>query len=165
MDYKKIIDKLTKNSEFKKWKKDNPDTILAHLFMMNDAPNKDSWQIGYYNVKSNKITTFIIEKDDIKIIPEANIFKKDNDTIKELKIDKVKVTYEKAEELAQKLQKEKYSKEIPLKTIAILQHLDLGQVWNITFVTRSFNTLNIKIDSESGKVLKDGLVSFMEFQK
>ena len=44
-----------------------------------------------------------------------------------------------------------------MKEVVILQNLDVGQVWNITYITKSFQTLNIKIDAETGDVLEDKL--------
>ncbi|MBW3022928.1 hypothetical protein KY308_02405, partial [Candidatus Woesearchaeota archaeon] len=58
---------------------------------------------------------------------------------------------------------EKYKTHIPIKRIAILQHLPIGQVWNITYVTQSFNTLNIKINAETKEIVSDKLVSIVQF--
>ena len=57
-----------------------------------------------------------------------------------------------------------YKQETPFKIITILQKLDIGQVYNITYVTQSFKVLNFKIDSSNGKVLKKSLKSIMEFK-
>ena len=59
----------------------------------------------------------------------------------------------------EKFQKEKYPKELILKKIVILQNLEnFGNVWNITFFTQSFNTLNIKIRSDNGEIIEDTLI-------
>ena len=36
-------------------------------------------------------------------------------------------------------------------------------VWNITYITRSFNVINIKIDAETGDVLNHGISGVMDF--
>ena len=48
----------------------------------------------------------------------------------------------------------------------ILQNLgEFGNIWNITYVTHSFKTLNIKINAENGKILHHSLDSLMDFVK
>ena len=52
------------------------------------------------------------------------------------------------------------------KTIVILQNLsEFGNIWNITYVTHSFKTLNMKINAENGKILHHDIVSLMDFVK
>src|SRR3989344_2458059 len=53
-----------------------------------------------------------------------------------------------------------------IKTIAILQNIkELGNIWNITYVTEAFNTLNMRIDASTGKVLEHKLSSVFSFRK
>jgi len=163
MQTKDIIKDLCEHSEFKNWKKENKDCYLVHVFKMLDEPNEGIWQIGYYNKEKDKITTFFIEKDDIKVIPEEEAYKRPKSIIKELKIDKVKTSMEEAMEKANEIMKKEYSQEQPVKTILILQNIKEGLVWNITFVTQSFKTLNIKISAETGKVVSHELISLMQF--
>ena len=84
-----------------------------------------------------------------------------NKKIKSLNIEKVKIDYENALKTASELQKEKYKTEIPFKQITILQNIDEGQVWNFTFITQAFKTLNIKIDAKTGEIVKDELINLM----
>jgi len=160
MEIKEIIKNLENNQRFKEWKKDNNFSSLVHVFKLLDEPNKDAWQIGFYN-PNDTITTFVISKD-IKIIPTEKIFKKPDSKIKKLDIEKINIDWNKALDLAQKLQKETYPAEKPIKTILILQNLDI-QVYNITLLTESFKTLNIKIDSDTGKIVSHDLKSLADF--
>ncbi|MBI2652931.1 hypothetical protein HYX00_05695, partial [Candidatus Woesearchaeota archaeon] len=41
----------------------------------------------------------------------------------------------------------------------------LGNIWNITYITEAFNTLNMKIDASNGKVLEHNLSSIFSFKK
>ena len=159
MKIKELIKTLEESKEFKDWKKDNKDSYFVHIFVM-DSQSK---QIGYYNPKNNKITSFIIEKP-IKIMPEEDPFKKEKTKIKQLDIEKVKLDYDKALETAKSFQKEKFSEHKPIKTIAILQNLLNKNLWNITFVTQSLNTLNIKIDAATKKIIEHKLTSLMQFK-
>ena len=97
--------------------------------------------------------------------PESEVFKKEKTVVKRLDIKKVKKDFEDAVSIANKFQREKYSTEIPIKKIVVLQNIDFGQIWNITFISKTFNTLNMKIDAGSGKVKKHELVSLFSMGK
>ena len=161
MEVLDVINRLQNEPKFKEWKKDNKDSFLVHAFRMIDETDKD-WQIGYYN-KDDTMTTFVIERDDIKITPEEQIFKKPETKIKPLDVKDVKIDFDKALEIATEKQKNSYKKDSPLKRILILQDLDVGNVWNITFVTQCFNTLNFKICSKTGKIKEEKVTSLMSF--
>lgn len=157
------IKKIETSPEFEEYKQDNPDAFLVHVFYMLDEANKNSVQVGYYSKAKDRITTFIVEENAITKNPEAEVFKEQETIMNPLNLSAVKLGVDKAIEIAENLQKEKYKEHEPVKEIAILQHLPEGQVWNITFVTKAFKTLNIKIDSKTGDVVSDKLVSIMEF--
>lgn len=164
MDIKAIIKKLKADSEFNNWKKINKDYYLVHCFKMLDPANRDEWQIGYYDDKNDKMVTFIVEPGEIRMVPEKDIFRKEKQRIKEIDMKKVKLSLDKILDIAKKFIDKKYKGEMSMKTIILLQHLDVGQVWNLTFLTNSFKTLNLKISSESGKVLKHELTSLLQFE-
>jgi len=159
------IKTLENSKEFKEFRKQNKTAFLTHVFYMLDEANKNAVQIGYYNKAKDKITTFIVEGNSIIKNPEAEVFKEQETIMKPLDLSKVKIDVDEAVEIADNLQKAKYKEEIPIKKIAILQHLPVGQVWNITFVAQTFKTLNIKIDSETRKVVSEKLLSIVEFGK
>jgi uncharacterized membrane protein YkoI len=163
MEIKDLIKRLEESKEFKDWKEKNKDSFLAHIFKMLDDANKDDWQIGFYN-KDDTMTTFIITPADIKIAETENIFKKPEAKIQKLDLEKVKVDITKSLETAEKIQTTEYKQETPFKIITILQKLDLGQVYNITYVTQTFKVLNFKIDAKNGKVLKKTLQTIMDFK-
>jgi len=163
MEIKDVLKRLEGSSEFKEWKKKNKDSFLAHVFKMLDEANKNDWQIGYYN-KDDTITTFILTPRGINIAETENIFKRPEAKVKRLEKEKIKIDITKALEKAEKIQTKEYKQEMPFKIITILQRLDIGQVYNITYITQSFKVLNFKIDSSSGKVLKKSLKPIMEFK-
>lgn len=160
---KEKVKKLEGSDVFKKWKSKNKDSHLSHVFVLFDE-NQDDWQIGYYSPKANKITTFVVG-DNITENPAEDVFKEQKAVVKELEIAKAKIDVEKVLKITDDLQKEKYKAQIPVKKIAILQHLEIGQIWNVTYVTQSMQTLNMKIDSETGEIKSDKLVSLLEFKK
>ena len=123
------------------------------------------WQLDYYSIKSKKITSFII-KDKVTSMPETKPFQEKESIIEKLDIDKVKIGSKKVLEITDKLIKKKYKNETLTKKIIILQNLkEFGHIWNLTFLTSSFKTLNIKIDATSGKILKENLASLITFTK
>jgi hypothetical protein len=161
-----IIEKLEENSEFKKWKEEHKDTYLAHAFMMMDPANENIWQIGYYNPKTDKVTTFVIEGDDIKISPETNIFKKPNAKVEPLDISKVKIGTIQAIETGEGVMEKDYPKALPIKMFFIIQTIpEQGSVFNMTFITQDFKTVNIRISSETGKVLSHKVESILDIKK
>lgn len=163
MEVINTLERLEANKEFREWQKKNKASFLAHVFKMIDDANVSDWQVGYYN-KDDTITTFIITPQDIKMAETENIFKKPDAKILKLDKEKIKIDITEALQTAEKTQVKEYKSESPYKIITILQKLDLGQVYNITYVTQSFKVLNFKIDSSSGKVLKKTFQSIMDFK-
>ncbi len=162
MNFRQALEKLEESKVFKDWKKDNPGAYLAHGFFMASEDVQPEWQIGYYDKKKNKISAFCVSSD-VTCNPESEPFT-DKDTVAELDMSKLKISYEQAREKAESIQKSKYRAHTPMKKIFIVQNLAVGQVWNITYVTQTFNTLNIKIGTEDGEVLSDELVSIFKVE-
>jgi hypothetical protein len=164
MEIKDIIKLLESNSEYRDWKKIHKTYYLVHLFKMADEANKDIWQIGYYGKEEDKITTFLVEKDIVKVIPEGEIFREEEHSLKKLDLLNVKIDYSEALKIAHELHAKNYKQEQIFKAIMILQHLE-EQIWNVTFVTSSFKTLNIKINAETGQIISHDIQSLIEMSK
>ena len=163
MKLKSLMKKLNESDDFKDWQKKNKNSYLSHIFNMNDKINKDIWQIGDYNVDTDKMTNFVIDKEEIKVALNLEIFKKDN-KINELVLKKVKIDIDKADKTARDFQKDNYPSEIAMMRILVLQNLEkVEQVYNITFVTHSLKILNIKIDANNGKAILHNLSSVTDF--
>ena len=166
MDFKIAMKALENNSDFKKWKKKNKDSYFSYAFKIPQEMGDDEWQLGFYNRKNEKITTFIAKGNDIDIRPEEDVFKKEDTKVNEIQIGKVKIAFENSIEKASQFQQKNYPKDKSVKTIVILQNLPkLGNIWNITYVTGAFNTLNMKIDASTGKVIENHISSVFSFRK
>ncbi|MBI2654556.1 hypothetical protein HYX02_07175 [Candidatus Woesearchaeota archaeon] len=165
MDLKPALEKLEESPEFKKWKQKNKDTYLSYAFKIpQEMPNE--WQLGFYDKKKDKITTFVINGNNIKVRLEEDVFKKESAKVNEISIAKVKLTFDTAIKKANEFQQKNFPKDRSIKTIAILQNLPkLGNIWNITYLTEAFNTLNMKIDAASGKMLEHNIQSVFSFRK
>ncbi|MBI2542011.1 hypothetical protein HYV80_04845 [Candidatus Woesearchaeota archaeon] len=164
MDLKPAFKKLEESQDFKKWNNKHKGTYFSYAFKIpQEMPNE--WQLGFYDRKKDKITTFVVADGLIKIRPEEEIFKKEEMEINKVQLDKVNLTFDSAIAKADEFQQKTYPKDKSIKTIAILQNIEkLGNVWNITYITEAFNTLNMKIDASSGRVLEHNLSSVFSFR-
>ncbi|MEK6917031.1 MAG: hypothetical protein AABW92_04770 [Nanoarchaeota archaeon] len=162
MEFEDALKNLHKSKEFKDWKKTHKNSFLTYAFIMISEEVKKEWQIGYYNKGKDTISTFTVS-EKIHKNPDSEILK--GEGIKELDPEKVKISYEKALEIAKKLQQKEYPPHTAEKKMIILQKLAIGQVWNITYITKTFKTLNIKIDSLTGEILKHDLLELFSFNK
>ncbi|MFH1316550.1 MAG: hypothetical protein ABII01_03465 [Candidatus Woesearchaeota archaeon] len=165
MDIIKSYNEMVKDKKYIEWKKKNMDCFLAHAFLMFDKTNEGIIQFGFYNPKTDRIITFVIEKGNISISAETEIFKRPESKLKELDIGKVKLTLEEAKKIMEDFQHNEYKNQLQLNSFVILQNIDEGQVYNFTYITMTFNTLNVKIDSETGEIIKHTLTPMMDMGK
>jgi hypothetical protein len=163
ISFKDALKILEESSEFRSWRKKNPKTYLSYGFYVID--NEDvNWKIGYYDGKKDKLTSFDVGSK-IKIEPDEEVFQAKKKKVEKLDLEKVKFDLADAVGIAKNLQEEEFVTENPTRIIAILQKIEVGQVWNITCLTQNFNTLNFKIKTETGRVLEKKLTSLMQFKK
>jgi len=158
MDIKEIYDKVTKNKVFDNF------GYLVHFFVMLDdkfEPTED-WQVGFYNKKTKEVESFIAS-EQVEIVEKSKAFRHDTKDVQKLDISKVKIDFKKALDIAKKFQEEKYKGQPAKKVIAILQVLDSIPTWNITFITYTYSTLNIKVNAVTGKVYKHDFGSLLQW--
>jgi hypothetical protein len=163
MGAKEIVENLEQSKEFSKWRKANKEAYLAHVFTMKEKDRFDSWQVGYYNKAKERITVFEIG-ESIEILPESEVFKREETAVRPLDISIVKIDLSDALERALKLTVESYPQIRSDKQILILQNIEQGQLWNITFVSPSMDVLNVKVDAASGEVVSHNLNRLFEFK-
>lgn len=165
MDLKPALKKLEQSKDFKKWRNEHKFTYFSYAFKIpQEMPNE--WQFGFYDRKKDRITTFVISNEGIRIRPEEEIFKKEETEVSEIQVDKIKLTFENAIAKASEFQQKNFPKDKSIKTIAILQNIGkFGNVWNITYITEAFNTLNMKINASNGKIMEHNISSVFSFRK
>src|SRR3989338_5089156 len=149
MEPKEVRQAVEESDYYQEWKKDHPDAYLVHFFF-----EEGQCQVGYFDPRNEKITTFFIEESSVQKSEESEVFKEPNKKIQELNTEKIKVAPQEALGVAKKLQSREYGGELVFKSFIILQHLEIGQVFNITLVTQSMKTINIKISAEDGALLQ-----------
>ena len=159
MEFEELITEIESTPEFKEWKKSHSGFYLAHAFVM---PSDNVWQIGYYDKESNKIDTIVKLGPEIRIEPAQEILKASQE-IYPLNPADVKIKVKEALEKANECIKENYPKEILLKHFLIIQHLEGATIFNITYMTQSFSTINIKLSTIDGKVLKHTMEKLADF--
>jgi hypothetical protein len=163
MELNEVLARLEKSGEFKEWRAAHSVAYLAHAFVMLDEQNKDTWQVGYFDEQKNSMTTFVLQGSQVQVIPDQEVVKADQ-RILPLKPEDVKVPIAEALAIAQKTKLENYPQEMPAKTFFIIQHLsEHGSVFNITFFTISFKTINIKVSTIDGKVVNHSMQALAAF--
>ena len=160
--FKKSLDILIKSKEFKKWKETSKESYLANGFLMLNSDYKENldnleWQIDFYSPNKDLMTSFFIKGGNISSKEGQKILKEEDVVIEELKLDKLKISLKDA---LSKIEK-KYPKDAPNKVIIILQFVKVP-VWNISFLTSSFNLLNVNIDAEKGNIIKESMKPLFE---
>ena len=145
MQFKEALERLRKHPEFVAWEIENPEHYLAHGFLMRGGSFVEEWQIGFYNKKEDRIVVFTIGENVTKN-PPSELFKKESG-VKPLDIASVSTDAKEALDAAEKYRQEHFKAHVPQQTIVLLQHLQAGQVWNITFITEKFTVVNIKLDT------------------
>lgn len=160
--FKEALKILEKSEEFKKWREENPKDYLSYGMYVVESEERD-WKIGYCNPE-NKLTSFNVG-NKITIEPDEEALQKEKKKIKGIDTENIKLDLAEAISIANDVQKNDFESEMPTKIVAVIQSLDAGQIWNITFLTQSFNTLNIKIDSETGDVVEKKLSPLFQMQK
>lgn len=158
----KVYDELQKNKEFQDWRKEHKDSFLTHILNIDQG---DDYQLGYADKKGEQITSFLIKNDSISIEESEEIFKDPDTKLLGLDISKVKMSFDQALAKASAFQQEKYSKHGVKNKIVILQHLSVGQVYNITFVTDTFHTINLKLDASTGEIVEESLTSLFDMMR
>lgn len=164
MDVTEVLQNLEQSTSFKNWRKSNKLDYFVHAFKLLMDGTDDEWQLGFYNREKDTITTFVTDGIKVALREDEEVFKKDKNSILEVKMDNVNVLFEKIMATAGHYQWKKYPKESSIKKIAILQNIKrYGIVWNITFITQTFNALNMKINASTGKIIEEKLAPIISF--
>jgi len=154
---KDSFEEIKNSEEFKSWEEKHLSSYLTSIFFI------DEFQFDFYNPETDNITSFKKENNEIKVI-EEKIFRKEKSELKELKLNEIKISFDQAINLIEKLIGEKYKGEEKQKVIVILQVLK-APTWNITYLTKRFNILNVKINAISGEILEEKIQSAVSFKK
>jgi len=157
--------KLTSDPVFTEWNSLHKSCYLAHAFVMKDDKGEELWQFGYYNPETKKMTTFLNEYGKIKILAEQEVLESGN-KIETLTPEDVVITAEQMKASAQKILEENYKNQPVSKSFFIVQDIGgKGPLYNLTYFTMTFKTINIKINSKTGEVIEHSLMGLADFDK
>lgn len=186
-----LIGLVESGKEFKAWRAANKASYLSSIFTMATdlerlskggfADAGTEWLLSYYDNDDDTFTTFSSIGNQRGTREQA--FKKGR-SLPKLDVDAVRVGISKCLEVGEGVKKGNYKGEDTSRVILVLQPLtkneilagnesDKGSrasrsavaVWNMTYITTSFNVINVKIDAESAVVLSHRLSGVMDFMQ
>ena len=158
MNPKQVVQSLESDGGFQRWRTNHPDDILAHIFL-----ETDNIQVGFFDPSRSTMTTFIVGTE-LHIIPDQEILRGDS-AIDPLDLSQIRFSPQQAQEVADALRKTHYTAEQVIKTLSILQTIDGLCVYNITYFTASFKTINIKVSAIDGSVVRHSIGSLVDLEK
>ncbi len=141
------------DSIFKEWKKTHPNAYTSHFFCLitADFQAKASWEIGYFDPATSKITVFVpLPQNNFEIKPEDDVFKEENSAVEKLDLINIKISFEEAQVLCSKNIQLHYGSEIIKDGFVTLQTFNEKTLWNFTFITQKIKFVNIKINATTG---------------
>ena len=144
---------------YKKVMEKKPKGFLCSVFVMCAPEDIDNinWQLDFYSKGKDRIDSYLVKKDVETLSVNQEAFKEKNKELKEINLDNIKVDWKTALKLAEKEIKEDIS-----KIIILLQNLD-KEIWNISFFTKSFNLINVKIDAKTKKIMEKSNQPLIQF--
>ncbi|MBI2581365.1 hypothetical protein HYV85_06220 [Candidatus Woesearchaeota archaeon] len=184
----RLVQAVEGSREFLEWRKGNKRAHLSSVFAMGKSAGQlNEWLLSYYDEKDDTFTTFSTTGSLTAAKEQA--FKKGK-AVPVLEAGSVKVEVHDSLRIAENVRAGSYKDEEASTVIAILQPLTPEEVsggsengstggnssgkeseararpvWNITYITGSFNVINIKIDAETGKVLNHRISGVMDFMQ
>ncbi|MBS3167416.1 hypothetical protein J4403_04400 [Candidatus Woesearchaeota archaeon] len=165
--FKEDVKKIESSKEFKDLKKTCKNLILADGFILLEKQNYDSgdygdWQIDFFDKDSGCMFSFTFEDKKINVKKTTEIVKADEEVHK-VNIKNLKISFEAILEKVERIREKNYSNERPYKIIIIIQNRKKQDIWNITYLTANFKTLNLKISAETGDLIEESLKPLISF--
>ncbi len=159
MNLKEKLAYLKSTDEFKEWSKNHPSDYLVSIFLMSDHPLEV--QFDFYDEKNDKITSFSLEGIKVTKVEGSEILKDNKNPLKKLELKNW--DFNKALKFAEAQLKDK-GEEV-YKSIVALQNSEHGPMWNITFITKAFKVMNVKLSCDDNKILSSDLRTIFDFRK
>src|SRR3989338_2285308 len=127
-----MLKRVEQSKEYLSWEKKHPRGYLSHFFcpITHDCELKSDWEIGFYDLDSEKMTVFVCGEKVALTNNEDDVFKKPEQRVEELNIDSVKTDFAKATEVFAGQVEELFPKSGRGDGFVILQNLDQKALWN-----------------------------------
>lgn len=164
MQFKNAWQTVLDSQKYQDWKQEHQETTFSYAFTTVEKEISKDWQIGFYDKNEDKITTFSILNGEVVDYRTDEVFKQPGSQMLEIELTKVKLSIDEILKLVDEFIKKEYSNEIVNRKIMILQNLPgLGTIWNITLISLTFNSINIKISADTGDIKEHKLSSLKDF--
>lgn len=162
-----IYSSLTKEELFKDWKTLHASSFLSHFFLVLPSVDilslsENDWEIGFFDPESKKITVFDRRNKNWAIKPADDVFKKETDSLEELKMLEIKLNTEKAFARFREESVDAFPKEVCGQGFLILQKWKGKIVWNFTFITKTLKFANLKINADDGSLFEQNLIDLVD---
>ena len=146
---------LKKAPIYKKWKEKNASSFVASFFRVTGDPECDYWRINCYMPEKDKLTSFSVNENKVRMDQkDVEILKRKETKVEPLDVDKVRVDLNEALEKTDASRRERYPEVKSEKKMILLQHH--GElIWNITYLGGMMKVLNFKVSAETGKIVDE----------
>ena len=150
MELKDVVDKVENCEAFKAFRHQHPEAFLAHSLVLFDGPSQQ-WHLGYFDQSKESMMTFIMCDGVIDAVEDKEILRTAH-AIMALDAASVKLSSEDALKVARDVAAQHYPHEQIVKTFFVVQVIESQPVFNITFFTRAFSTINVHLSTTDGTV-------------
>jgi len=151
MELKDAVAMIEEDPRFTDWKRDHADYFFASGFFMEDG----SWQLGYSNGEK------LVSVSDEGFSAPQEVVKRPGEKIVGMDVSLVTLPLEEAQQKFTQTANEHYGKELIVKYITIAQVIDGEVLYNITGMTQTLNTINVRINMD-GQVIGHSMDSLIE---
>ncbi|MBS3092136.1 hypothetical protein J4466_01815 [Candidatus Pacearchaeota archaeon] len=164
MKIEPYIEKLESSKEFKSYIGKSPNAYFsAGFFVLDFETNKNIHQIDYYDPKSKKMITFML--DGKKVEAKLAEMPKEN-KLKPGKIDgKINLDLDILKGIVQDEMKNNMVTTKLQKIIAILQTLDGKLIWNLNCITTDMGVVKVHVDDATHSILKFEKINLFDIVK
>jgi hypothetical protein len=157
-----VAKNLAADNIFQDWRKQHPSAFLSHFFaaLQPNLELKDAWELGYFDPQNEKMTVFVAN-NGFEIKPEDSVFSKDKPQVEELDLSKLHLDFQQAKNVYSE-NKQLFSTQQLGGGFVVLQVLAQQPVWNFTFISKSLQFCNLKIDAITGKLISHEIVNVVQ---
>ncbi len=155
MEFRQALEQAEQSQVFKNWRQKHPEAFLAHAFCQ-----EGEWQIGFLDKETMGV--FMIGENET-IVKETNEILKTGQEILPLDLTGVKAGSDTALQSALEIARKSYPGETALKTFFIIQQTPSGAIFNVTFFTKGFKTINIKMSAKDCSLVKHSIDKLFDF--
>lgn len=146
---KKLIEQVQSSTDFAQIK---ADVVICNVFYDGQKTT-----VGFYDKENHEIYTFSTD-EEIKLVDKSKpVHSKQLPT---LELNGQENRAANALDTAKKVAKQQYSHEVPVKFFTVLQMTAKGPVWQCVALTKSLNSISVRVDARSGEVVEHSCEQF-----